>query len=218
MDPWPLRHLVLRTPRLELRPDDDAGLLELVEEARLGIHPPDEMPFSVEWTDAPPEDLGRNTMQHYWRVRALLSPDRWTVNFLVRMDGRVVGEQSLGADRFAVVREVGTGSWIGQRHQGQGIGTEMRAAVLMFAFDHLGAERARSSAWTHNKASQAVSRKLGYVEDGTARVIRRGQASDDVRLLVDDARLIRPGWTLEVHGLADCADLLGVSQPARVTD
>ena len=24
-DPWPLRHLVLRTPRLELRPDDDAG-------------------------------------------------------------------------------------------------------------------------------------------------------------------------------------------------
>lgn len=36
MDPWPLRHLVLHTPRLELRPDDDAGLqlgevLQLVE-------------------------------------------------------------------------------------------------------------------------------------------------------------------------------------------
>ena len=30
-DPWPLRHLVLRTPRLELRPEDDAGLLELVD-------------------------------------------------------------------------------------------------------------------------------------------------------------------------------------------
>jgi hypothetical protein len=27
-EPWPLRHLVLRTPRLELRPDDDAGLLD----------------------------------------------------------------------------------------------------------------------------------------------------------------------------------------------
>ena len=44
-DPWPLRHLVLRTPRLELRPDDDAGLLELAEEARLGVHPPELMPF-----------------------------------------------------------------------------------------------------------------------------------------------------------------------------
>jgi RimJ/RimL family protein N-acetyltransferase len=208
MDPWPLRHLVLRTPRLELRPDDDAGLLELVEEARLGVHPPGEMPFSVEWTDAPPEDLGRNTMQHYWRIRAALSRERWTVNFLVRMDGRVVGEQSLGADRFAISREVGTGSWVGMRHQGQGIGTEMRAAVLVFAFDHLGAQRARSSAWTGNKASRAVSRKLGYVEDGTVRVIRRGQASDDVRLLVDDARFIRPGWALKVHGLTDCVHLL----------
>ena len=38
-EPWPLRHLVLRTPRLELRPDDDAGLLELVEEAYRGVHP-----------------------------------------------------------------------------------------------------------------------------------------------------------------------------------
>ena len=36
-DPWPLRHLVLRTPRLELRPDDDAGLLELVDLAHEGI-------------------------------------------------------------------------------------------------------------------------------------------------------------------------------------
>jgi len=42
VDPWPFRHLALRTPRLELRPDDDAGLLELVEEVHLGIHPPDE--------------------------------------------------------------------------------------------------------------------------------------------------------------------------------
>jgi hypothetical protein len=48
-DPWPLRHLVLRTPRLELRPDD-AGLLELVEEAYRGVHPPDRMPFLVPWT------------------------------------------------------------------------------------------------------------------------------------------------------------------------
>ncbi len=39
-DPWPLRHLLLRTPRLELRPDDDAGLLELVDLAHGGCLPP----------------------------------------------------------------------------------------------------------------------------------------------------------------------------------
>jgi hypothetical protein len=29
IDPWPLRHLIMRTRRLTLRPDDDEGLYEL---------------------------------------------------------------------------------------------------------------------------------------------------------------------------------------------
>ena len=60
MDHWPLRHLVLRTPRLELRPDDDEGLLELVEEAYLGIHPPGEMPFLVPGGKPTTADLVRH--------------------------------------------------------------------------------------------------------------------------------------------------------------
>jgi hypothetical protein len=72
--PWPLRQLVLTTPRLQLRPDDDAGLLELVEAAYDGIHDPEWMPFGVPWTRAPSEKLGRNTMQFYWSQRASLNP------------------------------------------------------------------------------------------------------------------------------------------------
>ncbi|WNV91601.1 GNAT family N-acetyltransferase [Umezawaea sp. Da 62-37] len=215
MDAWPFRHLVLRTPRLELRPDDDEGLLELVEEARLGVHPPDRMPFAVAWTDVPAEDLGRNALQHFWRARAALAPAGWTLNFLVRFDGRVIGTQEVTARDFAVTGEVDTGSWIGLRHQGKGIGTEMRAAVLMFAFDHLGATRGRSAAWSENAQSLGVSRKLGYVEDGTRRVTRRGQASDDVRLLVTRDRFIRPAWTLEVAGLSGCLGLLTQGEPAE---
>lgn len=41
IDPWPFRHLVLRTPLLELRPDDDKGLIELAAVASAGVHPPD---------------------------------------------------------------------------------------------------------------------------------------------------------------------------------
>ena len=37
---WPLRDLVLRTPRLELRPDDDAGLFELAAVAYGGVRRP----------------------------------------------------------------------------------------------------------------------------------------------------------------------------------
>ncbi|MBY8854139.1 GNAT family N-acetyltransferase, partial [Saccharothrix sp. MB29] len=63
---------------------------------------------------------------------------------------------------FPVLREVDTGSWLGLEHQGKGCGTEMRAAVLLFAFDHLGALAARSSAFDDNLPSHGVSRKLGY--------------------------------------------------------
>lgn len=149
-DPWPFHQLVLRTPRLELRPDNDAGLRELNEAALAGVHAPDEMPFYVPWTQAPPDVLGRQTMQFYWRHRAEVGPTGWTLNFLVRLDGTVIGTQGLKATNFAVTREVSSGSWITRRLQGQGFGTEIRAAVLQFAFDHLGADAARSGAFAEN--------------------------------------------------------------------
>jgi RimJ/RimL family protein N-acetyltransferase len=211
-DPWPLRHLVLRTPRLELRPDDDPGLLELAEEARLGVHAPDRMPFVTPWTDAGPDDRAVSTLQWHWQKRATLRPESWTVRFLVRCDGRVVGSQGLGSDAFAVTREVQTGSWLGLRHHGRGIGTEMRAAVLMFAFDHLGAVRARSAAFSDNPASLRVSEKLGYRADGTETIARRGLAATDVRLVVEPATFRRPTWTLQVEGLDACRPALGIPQ------
>jgi RimJ/RimL family protein N-acetyltransferase len=209
-DPWSLRHLVLRTPRLELRPDDDAGLLELVEEILLGIHPPESMPFGVAWTDAPRDELGINTMRHYWSMRAALRAHDWTINFLVRRDGRVIGTQALTGRDFRITRTVSTGSWVGRRHQGRGYGTEMRSAVLQLAFDHLGAEQARSTAFTDNVASLGVSRRLGYREDGTERQAIRGGLATQVRLLLtaEAHAAHRPPWRVAVDGLVACLPLL----------
>ncbi|MCA1682238.1 MAG: hypothetical protein LC700_03790, partial [Actinobacteria bacterium] len=58
-EPWPLRRLELRTPRLSLRPDDDDGLRELAALAASGIHPPEQMPFLHPWTDQPVDELVR---------------------------------------------------------------------------------------------------------------------------------------------------------------
>ena len=178
-------HLELRTPRLVLRPDDDAGLLELAEEARLGIHPPELMPF----VDVVVRRCagGARALQH---LAVALDGTRRATSREVeravpRSPRRTRGRYpALGATDFAVTRGVETGSWLGLRHQGRGIGTEMRAAVLMFAFDHLGATRARSAAFFDNPASLRVSEKLGYRPDGTETVARRGVAADDVRLLL----------------------------------
>jgi RimJ/RimL family protein N-acetyltransferase len=208
-DPWPLGGLVLRTRRLELRPDDDEGLLELAALAEAGVHPEDEMPFLVPWTRSP--DPGRSVLQYQWRCRAELAPETWTVNFVVRSGDVVVGTQGLSARSFGVLREVSTGSWLGLAHQGHGYGTEMRAAVLAFAFDHLGARTARSSAFADNVRSHAVSRRLGYRADGTELREREGARTTDVRLLVEPDGFVRPEWTLQVEGLGPCLELLGAA-------
>jgi RimJ/RimL family protein N-acetyltransferase len=211
-DPWPLRRLVLRTPRLELRPDDDAGLFELAEEAARGVHPPEQMPFLHPWTDAAPDDVVASTVRWHWRARAEFAPAQWGLSFLVRLDGRVVGSQGVFATDFAVTREIRTGSWIGLRHQGRGIGTEMRAAVLIFAFDHLGAVRARSGAFVDNPASLRVSEKLGYRHAGTNTYSRRGTRVEEVRLVIGPEEFRRPDWALQVEGLAACLPMLGLPQ------
>src|SRR4051812_19067148 len=109
-DPWPLRGLVLRTPRLELRPDDDEGLHELAALAAAGVHAEDEMPFLVPWTRFP--NPARSVLQYQWRCRAVLAPESWTLNFVVRVEGTVVGMQELSARSFALLREVETGSYL----------------------------------------------------------------------------------------------------------
>jgi RimJ/RimL family protein N-acetyltransferase len=208
MDAWPLRHLVLRTPRLELRPDDDEGLFELVEVAKKGVHDPAEMPFNVPWTDSLPDDNGFGMVQFFWGMRAKLAAKDWAICFLVRHEGRVIGVQEMGARDFGVLREVNTGSWLGKEFQGNGFGTEMRVGVLQFAFDHLGAHIARSAAWQGNHASNRVSAKLGYVHDGTIGAAPRGERLEHVRLRLDKANFVRPDWNVTVDGLAECVQLI----------
>jgi hypothetical protein len=52
-----------------------------------------------------------------------------------------MGVQDLIANDFGTLREVSSGSFIGLKHQGHGIGKEMRAAVLHLAFAGLGADQ-----------------------------------------------------------------------------
>ncbi|SDH43247.1 Protein N-acetyltransferase, RimJ/RimL family [Lentzea fradiae] len=208
MTAWPLRHLVLRTPRLELRPDDDEGLFELAELAKAGVHDPAEMPFYVPWTDTLADDGGMGMVQHFWGQRAKLAAKDWAISLIARHEGTAIGVQEIGARDFGVLREVNTGSWIGLAHQGRGFGTEMRVAVLQFAFDHLGAAIARSAAWQGNHASNRVSEKLGYVHDGTLAAAPRGERLEHVRLRLDAADFARPEWNVAVEGLAESVRLL----------
>ena len=214
-DAWPLFGLVLRTPRLELRVPSLEQLAALGELAAEGVHDPAVMPFFVAWTDGSPAEVARSVLQYQWSRWGRLTPRDWSLELAVLAGGEVIGLQGIGATDFALSREVHTGSWLGRRHQGQGYGTEMRAAVLHLAFAGLGAVQARSGAFVDNPASLGVSRKLGYVEDGTGRHVVRDRAVTEQRLLLD-----RDRWAacrtvpVEIEGLEPCRPLLGLDPRA----
>jgi RimJ/RimL family protein N-acetyltransferase len=132
----------------------------------------------------------------------------------VFLDDAPIGTQSLHAKEFAVLRTVDTGSWLGKAFQRQGLGTEMRAAVLGFAFDGLGARYAESSAFTDNDASNAVSRALGYEENGATELAPRGEARPMIRWRMSaEAWRSRPRRSLTIEGLEACRELFGADDP-----
>jgi RimJ/RimL family protein N-acetyltransferase len=160
--PGPLTRLRLRTPRLELRLATRAEARRLFAVAEGGVHPPEIMPFEIPWTDALHE---ADFVEHVTGSTAD------SIRFTAFLDGKPVGVQGLDVypDR------VTTGSWLGADYQGRGLGTEMRAVVLTYAFEVRGATVARSGAIQGNPQSLGVSRKLGYEAVGSHLVSPRGE-------------------------------------------
>ena len=205
-----LHGLRLHTPRLELRLGSHEELIALGRLAERGVHPPDEMPFAITWTDGigTPGFVDGFVAFHEGSL-AEWSPDKWSLNLLVWAGGALVGTQGMGSERFAEQRSIATGSWLGQAHQRHGIGTEMRAAVLELAFRGLGAETANSAWLEGNEASRRVSEKLGYRVAGVRTERPRGEP-----VVAHQVQLRRADWRcpipVQIDGLDDCLPLFGV--------
>ncbi|CAM2888881.1 N-acetyltransferase [Mycobacterium intermedium] len=208
---WPLFELRITTPRLQLRLPDEEVLDQLIDTILDGVHPPDQMPFSVPWTRVPREYVPFNTLSYLWRELAGFKRDAWHLPLAVIVDGTAVGVQALLANQFPITRQVESGSWLGLRYQGRGYGTEMRAAALYFAFTALGAEVATSASFVDNPASIAVFRRNGYRDDGVDRMAREGVMVEQLRF-----RLTREDWErhrateVRVEGFERCRGLFGV--------
>jgi RimJ/RimL family protein N-acetyltransferase len=186
---WPAAGIRVRSGDLELRWIDDELLAELADTAGRGIHSPDTLPFEHPWTRGTPDEVARSVVSYQWNARPQVSPQRFVLELGVIAGGVPVGVQGLVADDWAVLRRVQTGSWLGQQHQGRGIGRRMRILALHLAFEGLGAVDATSGAFADNPASNAVSRRVGYEPDGAVRVARDGEA-----VLHHNYRMSRERW------------------------
>jgi RimJ/RimL family protein N-acetyltransferase len=208
MTPTALMDVRVRTPRLELRLPTNDEITELYRVAEAGIHPPEEMPFFVPWTDTLNE---ADFVAYHREGQESWSPDLWRCNFVTFLDGRPIGSQGIEAKEFADERTVETGSWLGEAFQGRGYGFEQRAAVLEFAFSGLGARAATSGALVHNVPSQRISEKLGYRVTGTREVAPRGE-----QVLHYDYRIEQDEWCcpipVAIENLEAALPLFGVTR------
>lgn len=205
--PFALR---VRAGNLSLRVLADEDLPEYAALIRRPIFADPESPAVFEWYRAEPDLRVRDSLQFQWRQRSELRPEQWTLPLGVWAGGRLIGSQDLGAERFAERRTVTSGSWLTLDAHGRGFGTLMRQAMLVLAFDHLGAERAESSAAIGNHASFGVSRACGYVDNGVHLSTLRGPVVEEQRFLLTPDRFRRPTAPVEVEGVTDALrELLG---------
>jgi RimJ/RimL family protein N-acetyltransferase len=204
---WPPAELRLRIADLVLRPMIEADLQLLA----------DLLPEDVEQDPALPvfetaSDRATGVALEYWRSLGNWRPQLWSIGFVVQHAGLAIGVQRLRAENFQTLRTVETASWLATHARGRGIGRAMRLAVLALAFDGLHAAVAESSAWDDNAASIAVSRALGYVDNGVVRRPRGPGAGDMVRM-----RLPAQLWQerhsdhgVQITGLEPCLPFFGV--------
>ena len=209
--------LRVRWDDLELRLPDDAELLALAGLAARGVHDLDVVPFSWPWTRGTSEQVMRSVLAHQWKNRGRTADDDWALSLAVFRSGEIVGEQQISAKYFPVTRSGYTGSWLGLRYHGQGIGTRMRLMALHLAFEGLDAAEMISEAYDDNPASNAVSRRIGYTANGSRVTAREGRS-----VIENSYRMTREQWDarpedlrteITLEGIPPVRQLFGIDQP-----
>lgn len=204
----------ISTPTLELRGATDELLDQLAEVVREGKTHADPPPYDdpMSFYEQDPDLRVAKWLRAIWRRRGQVDPDAWRLYFVVMVDGRPVGEQTLTGVNFATLGTVTTFSWLSVDQRGRGLGREMRAAILHLAFDGLGAKEAGSDAFVDNHGSNAISQGLGYDRNGSDWATRRGEPA-----LLNRWRLTKDNWEprrrndIRIHNIEACHRLLPLS-------
>ena len=207
---WPMFDLRLTTPDLELRHLTEADLGPLA-----AILPGDveQDPSSTTYPGLDPvRARGVVLHQDYWRGRGSWRPEAWALSFGVFRDGELLGYQGLEGEDFARLRTVDSSSFLTTAARGQGLGKQMRAAVLTLAFGALGARFAITSAWSDNGASLGVSRAVGYVDNGRTAQRRGETAGEMIHLRLTREQWSTSGWAdrTTVEGIEECMPFFGL--------
>jgi hypothetical protein len=211
MKNYPLLDVRVSTPVLELRSATDDLLDQLADVVRAGkTHadpPPYDDPMSFYETD--PDLRVAKWLRAIWRRRGTVEPDAWRLYFVVMVDGRPVGEQTMTGVNFSTL---GNGHdlllavhrsarpWPRPRDAGSDPAPGVRRPR------DKGSKQRR---FVDNHSSDAISRGLGYEPNGSEWATRQGEPA-----LLNRWRLTRDNWQqrrrtdIHLHSLNACHTLL----------
>lgn len=115
----------------------------------------------------PPEskEVAPTFNQMVARLRADAREAR-TVPLVMLLDGRLVGQLTVGGITWGSLRSAHIGYWVDQRVAGHGLAPLGVALACDYCFDHLELHRIEIVIRPENAASLRVPRKLGFREEG----------------------------------------------------
>jgi len=201
------------TPRLELVGATDELLEALAPLVAAGKATADPPPWDDpnSFYEPDPDTRVQMWMQGVWRARGTVRSDLWRLNFVVLVDDEPVGQQDLTGQDFNAFGTVESTSWVSSDVRRQGIGREMRSAILHLAFDGLGAAEAHSEGAVNNPGSNLVSERLGYERNGVAWATHRGEPVLGQRWRLDsDTWQTRRRDDINMSGVTECRKVLGI--------
>lgn len=206
-------NVLVSTPRIQLRAASDECLEALAPLVAAGKATADPPPWDdpSAFYEPDPEVRVNRWLQAVWRARGTVRSDVWRLSFVAFVDDEPVGQQDLTGHDFDDFGTVESTSWVSADRRGEGIGTEMRAAILQLAFEGLGAREAHSEGAVDNAGSNAVSERLGYERNGVAWATHQGKP-----VLGQRWCLTREDWLpgrrsdIELAGVAECREVLGI--------
>lgn len=143
---------MIRTERLSLRrarPDDVEAFHEIMRDAR-----------AMRYWSTPPHATLEDTRE--WVARAIASPAAESDDYVVELDGRVIGKA--GCWRLPEI-----GYILHPDHWGKGYAREAMEAVIAHLFATRGLERITADVDPRNKASIGLLLRLGFAETHRAR-------------------------------------------------
>ena len=156
-----------------------------IEVSLKGIHDPATCRSALPWTDKPSPLFERNSIQHYWQQPGRAHAERMA--HPLRRPGRRRGRRRAGRRRARTSprrRVASTGSWLGQAFQGQGIGKEMRAAVLHFLSPASTPSAASAARGTTTRRRSACRARWATSRTARRSRLRRDERDRQIRLLL----------------------------------